>query len=277
MARRPEGKLLTRRRFALCCGGAALGLAVQTFVVEPRWLTVAHHTIHVRGLPEALQGLRIAQLSDLHLSSLASIHERVLQELKAFDPTLIVLTGDAVESADNLGALSELCSQLAPLAKSLVATPGNWEYWGHVPREALAKAYEKSSAKLLVNQRSEQQGLELVAIDDFCSGHSDVAAAFAGARADATRLVLTHAPGIFDTLPAGVPPFALGLAGHTHGGQLCALGKSVWLPPGSGSYVEGQYQTQNGPIVVSRGIGMSMVAARLTCRPQLVLITLDRE
>jgi hypothetical protein len=129
----------------------------------------------------------------------------------------------------------------------------------------------------LVNQCTEKEGLELVAIDDFCSGHSDARAAFAGARKGTTRVVLTHAPGIFDTLPAGLTPFALGLAGHTHGGQLCALGKSVWLPPGSGGYVEGQYQTPNGPIVVSRGIGMSMVAARLTCRPQLVLITLDRE
>lgn len=257
----------------LCCLGVAAG--VDALAVEPRWLTVSRNDVPVPGLPAAFNGYRIAQLSDLHLTSLGSLHEAVCREVASYDPQLVVISGDAVEAAEALGVLSTLCDRLAAPGRDVIATAGNWEHWGHVPTEALARAYSSTGARLLGNTSTRiASGPSIVAIDDFCSGHDDVAGALSAVVPAEVTLLVTHAPGIFDRLPATTPRFALGLAGHTHGGQVCALGKPVWVPPGSGRFTEGFYETSFGPVYVSRGIGTSVLPARFTCRPELSLFRL---
>jgi uncharacterized protein len=268
---------LTRRRVLGCCGGLLAAGTFDAFVVEPRWLSVTRRAISIPGLPASLDGLRIAHLSDLHLSELGSIHERVVSELERFSPELTAITGDSVEGVEALPVLRELAREVRRVSGEVLATPGNWEHWGSVPVEDLAAAYADGGARLLVNEATHAAGLVVVGIDDSCSGNADARAATQRVRVDpASSLVLTHAPGLFDELDASLPRFALGLAGHTHGGQICALGESVFVPPGSGRFVEGLYETALGPIAVSRGIGMSVIGARLTCRPELVLLTLHR-
>lgn len=268
---------LTRRRVLGCCGGLLAAGTIDAFVVEPRWLSITHRAVSVPGLPSGLDGLRIAHLSDLHLSELGSIHERVVAELGRFSPDLTAITGDSVEQPEALPALRAWSSEVGRVSGVVLATPGNWEHWGSVPREDLAAAYAAGGARLLVNEAISSAGLQIVGVDDSCSGNADPRAAMGRLQGDAaTRVVLTHAPGVFDELDASLPRFALGLAGHTHGGQLCALGKSVFVPPGSGRFVEGLYECSHGPIAVSRGVGMSVIGARLTCRPELVLVTLHR-
>lgn len=272
---RPLPRLSRRAwiRGGLCCAGLLAG--VDAIAVEPRWLVVSRHDVPVPGLPGALSGYRVAQLSDLHLTSLGSLHDAVCREVAAFDPHLVVLSGDAVESEAALGALQELCGRLAAPGRDIVATLGNWEHWGDVPLPALDAAYSRVGARLLGNESAAlPTGPRIVATDDFCSGHDDIGAALSSwAKAPATLLV-THAPGLIDALPAAMPPVALGLAGHTHGGQVCAAGRSVWVPPGSGRFREGMYTTRYGPVYVSRGIGTSMVPVRFTCRPELPLFRL---
>lgn len=267
---------LSRRawlRGGLCC--AAVGAGIDAVVVEPRWLTVSRHDVPVPGLPQALAGYRIAQLSDLHLTSLGSVHDAVCREVEAFEPQLVVLSGDAVESEAALGALQELCRRLAAPGRDVVATLGNWEHWGRVPLAALEAAYSRVGTRLLVNENvALPSGPRLVATDDFCSGHDDIGAALSSWAPAPVTLFVTHAPGIVDVLPRHMPGFALGLAGHTHGGQVCALGQSVWVPPGSGRFREGMYPTAAGPVYVSRGIGASIVPVRFTCRPELPLFRL---
>jgi uncharacterized protein len=268
---------LTRRRVLGCCGGLLAAGTIDAFVVEPRWLSITHRAVSVPGLPSGLDGLRIAHLSDLHLSELGYVHERVVAELERFSPELTAVTGDSVEGVEALAVLRGFVHDVGRVSGEVLATPGNWEHWGSVPLEDLAAAYADGGARLLVNEATHAAGLVVVGIDDACSGNADPRAATQRIRVDpASTLVLTHAPGLFDELDASLPRFALGLAGHTHGGQLCALGKSVFVPPGSGRFVEGLYETPLGPIAVSRGVGMSVVGARLTCRPELVLLTLHR-
>jgi uncharacterized protein len=272
---RPPQKLPRRAllRGGLFCACAAAG--VDAVLVEPRWLTVSRHEIAVPGLPGALAGYRIAQLSDLHLTSLGSLHDAVFREVTAFDPQLVVISGDAVESEGALTSLTELCRRLAAPGRDIVATLGNWEHWGHVPLLAVDAAYRRAGARLLVNESAAvPSGPRILATDDFCSGHDDIGAAIGTWSPSPVTLFVTHAPGLCDALPPSMPGFALGLAGHTHGGQVCAAGKSVWVPPGSGRFREGLYTTASGPVYVSRGIGTSLVPVRFTCRPELPLFRL---
>lgn len=269
---------LSRRaliRGALGCACAVAG--VDAIAVEPRWLAVTRHDIPVPDLPASLSGYRIAQLSDLHLASLGALHDAVCREVLAFDPQLVVLSGDAVESDSSLPALEDLCRRLSGPGRDVVATLGNWEHWGEVPVQALDGAYRRSGARLLQNESAAlPTGPRLLATDDSCSGHADVAASLASWAPSPATLLVTHAPGILDLLPRHMPSFALAMAGHTHGGQVCAAGEPVWVPPGSGRFREGLYSTPSGPAYVSRGIGTSVMPVRFTCRPELPLFRLLR-
>jgi predicted MPP superfamily phosphohydrolase len=259
-----------RSALRLILGGGAAALGGYSVALEPAWLEVTEHDVPVPGLPQALAGYRVAQLTDIHLSSLGRVHDRIFEALRTRSVQLVVITGDAVDRESALPVLTDLCHAIAASGSAMLATIGNWEHWGGVPRTALRAAYARGRVRLLGDESMRlDTGVAVIATDDFCSGNADVATALhAVPRAD-LRIFLSHAPGIFDTLPEGAPSFHLGIAGHTHGGQIGALGTAVWVPPGSGRFRAGMYATAHGPLYVSRGVGTSVVPARLTCRPEL--------
>ncbi|MDI1442708.1 metallophosphoesterase [Polyangium sp. 6x1] len=269
-------KRISRRDLLRVAGCCAVGIAaVDALAIEPAWMEITEHDVPVPGLPRGLEGFRIAHLSDLHLSSLGGVHDAVVEAMKSFQPNLVVLTGDSVDDPNALGVLSEFCRALAATGREVVATVGNWEHWGEVPRDDLRRAFVRVGAKLLGNESARlASGVTVVATDDFCSGHHDLSSALRDPPSGPARLFLTHAPGIFDELPQDAPRFDLGLAGHTHGGQVRAFGAPIWLPPGSGRYQSGMYTTTKGRMYVSRGIGTSVLPVRFTCRPELPVFRL---
>ncbi|WP_437599267.1 metallophosphoesterase [Sorangium sp. So ce590] len=267
---------ITRRAFLRSAAAGAVGLgAADGLLVEPRWLEITRHDIHVAGLPRSLDGFTIAQLTDVHLTSISGLHESVLAAVQEVAPQLVVLTGDVIDAEASLGALTDLCKGVEGSGRKVLATLGNWEHWGKVPIEGLHEAYARGGARLLGNEHTRlPEGLVVAATDDFCSGHHDVVPALRHLPNGPARLFLTHAPGLLDEVPPGAPRFDLALSGHTHGGQVRPLGFSVAVPPGSGRFVAGPYETRAGPAYVSRGIGTSVVPARFLCRPELPVFRL---
>ncbi len=275
MSARRFGRRRALAAFA-CCGAAVVG--ANAFVIEPRRLAITRRDAPVPGLPTALEGLTIAHLTDLHLSSIGAVEERLLAATREHDVKVIAITGDAVESRDALPVLAELIAEIGRASNAeVVATLGNWEHWGDVPFDALAATYAKANARLLGNEGTIlSRGIVAVGTDDHCSGFDDLAAALRATPDSALpRVLLTHAPGHLDRPPPGAPPFALCLAGHTHGGQI-RPGFTAWTPPGSGRFVAGAYETAAGPAYVSRGVGTSVLAARLLAPPELPIFRLVR-
>ncbi len=277
LADRPGG---ISRRGALaglaCCGLGAAG--IHAAAIEPRWLDVSELDIPVPNLPASLEGFRIAQLSDMHLSSVGALEEKVLAALRERDVGLVAITGDAIESEGAMTALAGFVRAIVTATKAeVVATLGNWEHWGDVPFDTLASAYREVGATLLGNAgKTLASGVVAVATDDHCVGLADLGAALrASPEGGAARILLTHAPGHLDRPPGGAPTFHLCLAGHTHGGQV-RPGFTVWTPPGSGRFVAGSYDTPAGRAYVSRGIGTSVLAVRLGSRPELPIFRLTR-
>jgi predicted MPP superfamily phosphohydrolase len=246
-------------------------VAVDAFGVEPRWLDAERHTVAIAGLPRALEGLRIVQITDAHLDGLGWVEEAILAEIDHAGPSLVVLTGDIVDHVDRFDDLTELCSAIARRGARVLATLGNWEHWGHLPLGELARAYARGGAQLLIDEWLEHEGLAIYASDDWTGGRPRGIPAGPTAPVE---ILLTHSPAFVDE--AAARPFGLCLAGHTHGGQI-RLGSLVpYLPPGSGRFVEGWYETEMGPLYVSRGTGTSGVPARFCCRPQLPVFELVR-
>jgi predicted MPP superfamily phosphohydrolase len=271
------GRGISRRALLAIMPAAAALIALDAVGVEPRSLEVTEHDIPVEALPATLEGYRVAQLTDVHLASVGQLHRAAAAAIDARGCQLVALTGDILDSAAHLPAVTELCGLLAAPGRTLLATLGNWEHRSRIPLRSLAAAYARGGARLLGNESvALADGPDVAATDDSSSGRDDVRAALRGLRSGRPALLLTHAPGLLDRLPAGAPRLALSLSGHTHGGQIRVAGRALYLPPDSGRFVDGRYDTRHGPAYVSRGVGTSLVPIRLDCRPELPILRLVR-
>ncbi len=266
---------LSRRNVLVGATAAVAGVALDAFGIEPHWLRVRRHDVPLPGLPASLEGFSIAQITDAHLTGLGAVEEAIVAALRRARPERIVLTGDLLDHTDRLGDLAELCSQLGELGASVVATLGNWEHWGALSLSELERTYARSGARLLVNDwlDGSETGVALYATDDGLAGTPRLPASTPSA---AVEVLMTHSPAYVDEAPGAAREFDLCLSGHTHGGQIRAGFFAPLVPPGSGRFVAGWYDTRMGPLYVSSGTGTSIVPARFCCRPELPIFTLVR-
>lgn len=273
---------------ALVNGGApvaaALGLigaagAVYAVFHEPRHPRLEQITLQFAHLPSALDGLRIAHVSDMHLGMpfTAENTRWAIDQVIAHRPDMLVLTGDFVSFASAIPSLPQI---LAPLQAwqpplGIFAVPGNHDYW-----EGFADVQhtlEPLGVEFLLNAHRRlhyrQAELVIAGVDDMWESMSDVAAALHGAPDGAFTLLLAHCPDVADTAAAhGVD---LQLSGHTHGGHVCLPGLgSLCLPRYGWRYAVGHHRVGAMQLYVSRGIGG--LPFRLGCPPEATLITLRR-
>lgn len=274
---------MTRRRFLAAAGVGLAGVAASTtygFAAEPRRVALSRHEVPIPGLAAELDGLRIVQVSDLHLHDGLHVAARRTMDLVAEEqPDITLLTGDMCECASQLGALeSAIAACRGRLATLLVM--GNWEYAAGITPARLAQSADAAGAQLLLNEASVLKvgtaPLAIVGLDDPRAGHADPARALGKVPSGATTLWTFHAPGFADRVPRELPAPALIVAGHTHGGQIRLPPLPALTPPGSGRFVAGWYRDAFAPLYVSRGIGTTGIRARFLCPPEVPLFTLRR-
>jgi len=276
-----SGPKVTRRGLLQAFGLSAMGAGMaglDGFLLEPRWLDVTFHTSHIAGLSRNLEGLKIAQISDLHFRQSSSLHGALAKSLDAENPSLVAFTGDLVDKQHFLPGLLEFLSSLKAPGRQILATLGNWEHWAGFTAAGLAGEYKRAGVQLMVNEETRaENGLMILATDDVLYSRTNVAemAKRRGPKKE-PLLLLTHSPSILDMPDWGPGFWDLALAGHTHGGQ-ARLGPYIpFLPPESGRFVNGWYQTASGPAYVSKGVGTTIMEVRFTCRPELAYFTLAR-
>lgn len=229
-------------------------------------------------LPAGLEGFRIALLADLHFGSLVPLAyvEHVLAVAAAQRPDLTVFAGDLVENA--LAARDGFCQALADFCRDWPACGvlGNHDYYGGNAR--LRHRLEQCGVRLLVNRShlfgAAGGGLAVVGLDDINCGRPDVDAAFAGVPDGAFTVVAGHCPDLADRLDGR--RVDLMLAGHTHGGQVCLLGKALVTFTRNRNYVRGLIRKPGFPLYVSRGLGVTGLPIRIGSDPELPIITLRR-
>ena len=254
------GPAITRRAalaLPLSAGAtAAFGFAQGVAPAELRPLPFRRTALH----PD-LVGLRILQLSDLHLGSGLDSRDlrRMVRAAREAKPDVVVLTGDV---ADKLEALTDglpILEELAP-RHGIYAVLGNHEYMSGVLDEML-DAYRASSVRLLVNEsvvvRVGGARLAILGIDDPFGKHErdffhTRVAACAGPRADFS-LLLSHRPeALAAAADAGID---LTLSGHTHGGQIGVLGRSLAEHLGIARLMWGFYRRGSSTLYTSAGAG----------------------
>ena len=273
--------VLTRRRFLLgaagAFGAAALG---DAFGVEPTAIDVTRHDLPVPQLPPALAGVRIACVTDVHLSRGVPPSARALVARLAVErPDIVLLAGDICNRRDDLATLASWVRDARGSAATF-ATLGNWEHEAGIDRLAGERAYGRAGVELLYNStaRVTFRGatLTVVGIDDPVLGRPDLPRALAAVGAEDHSIWMVHAPGYVDSVPRDVAPRpAAILAGHTHGGQIRLPFYTPYVPYGSGRFVAGWYKDTVAPLYVARGVGTVGIHARLFCPPELPVFTLS--
>jgi uncharacterized protein len=241
-------------------------------------------TISLPSLPQALQGVRLAHLSDLHICRPRRRYQTIADRLAAEQLDLLLLTGDYIihpgDEVDACRVLSELLSQIRPRF-------GAWGVFGNHDTPALCRMARDLPVRWLCNEATQVADLPLriVGLHSDTVRRPDAIAALAlgsAAGGPAARdvntmtLMLCHYPTMLPTAADLGVDFMV--AGHTHGGQCRlptghALVNSCDLPLGLTS---GILRHRNTLCAVSRGLGEVGLPLRLFCRPHLPIYTLCR-
>ena len=281
--------MLSRRTF-LTTGAAAAtaGLACAGYatVVEPHWLELVEHDLPIDQLPAGLDGVRLAQVSDIHVGPSVSDEYLIesLDRLRGYRPDIVVVTGDfisyrAPRRDEQFARLRELLPHLPAGRLGTFGILGNHDYgvgWSEaqVAARVVAEA-GRAGIHMLRNESHVVSGLELIGVDDLWAKQARPLTAQRGRTSDAA-LVLVHNPDTADTHPWGDYRGWM-LAGHTHGGQC----KPPFLPPPilpvqNRRYAAGEVTVDDQrTLYINRGLG-HLIRARFNVRPEVTLFTLRR-
>lgn len=264
----------TKTRIQLAFGIAFSVLVfIYGYAVEPYWIEITHHDVSEQ---REKVGLRVVQISDLHMHSIGRREAGVIATLHELRPDIVVFTGDVIDQPDFINTFREFVSKIPDVHR--VGVLGNWEYWSDADLQQLKLIYEsRQGSRLLVNETVDYEiknkRLRVIGLDDFTAGYPSLPWGVPLPQG-AVSLLLEHSPGFFDmpnlkTVLTG--RYDMCLSGHTHSGQITLFGIPLWTPRGSGHYKSGLYQTPNCPLYVSRGIGTSLVSIRLGARPEIAV------
>jgi predicted MPP superfamily phosphohydrolase len=274
----PDRKVFLARAVAGALTAGVLlvgGVGIVTANGTPNVQTVE---VTLDGLPPALDGFTIVQLSDLHVGPTIR-RERVqalVAQTNALHPDLIALTGDFVD-----GSVASLRDQVAPLA-DLKATHGTYFVTGNHETYSGANQWLDEFRRLglhtLRNERvwigNRDAGFDLAGVDDPSSFQAegrgaDVALALRGHDPRNAVVLLSHQPTVIDQ--AAKHAVGLMLSGHTHGGQIWPFGFLVGLQQ---PYMQGLHRRGNTWLYVSRGVGYWGPPMRLGAPPEVTRIVL---
>jgi predicted MPP superfamily phosphohydrolase len=269
-----------RRRFLQGLGVAGAAAAAGTL---PALAAAQDETAHAErvtfslpGLDPAHDGLRIAQLSDIHVGphTPPELVRAAIAEANAFAPDLVALTGDFLSRHPS--DLDDLRALLGGLAAPTLAVLGNHDV--AVDPAGTARVLRAHGYEVLENAwtrlRLRGAPLSVVGVGDHHTGRADVPAAFRGLPAGTSPVVLAHGPKTADRLRALGRPL-LQLSGHTHGGQInLPVVTPLLLASLREPYARGRYRVGEVRLYVNRGIGTTAVGLRIRAAPEVTLATL---
>ena len=282
-------QILTKKKTICILAGILLVLIVWT-----AWGNTAlernTYTISSRELPDAFDGYRIAQVSDLHNAEFGEGNERLLDMLREAEPDMIAITGDLIDSRK-----TNIVVALAFAKEAVKIAPCYYVSGNHEARvseyQDLKTGLEEAGVTVLddaqVKIETSGESITVIGVND-PSFHADYLTDDAAvidrklselaAEDPGFTILLSHRPELFDTYVAH--DMDLVLTGHAHGGQFRLPLIGGLIAPNQGlfpKYDAGLYSEGDTNMIVSRGIGNSIIPVRFNNRPEVVLIELKSQ
>lgn len=236
-------------------------------------------TLHYPNLPQSFDGYRVLHLSDFHIDGVDGLAEALVPILTAIKVELCVFTGDY--RFEDRGPCEGVYPRMRKVIDAISAEQGIWGILGNHDSAEIAYGLEALGVSMLVNESAEiRRGADsiwLAGVDDPFDYHrADLDAALAAVPEASFKILLAHAPEVYESASArGVNLY---LGGHTHAGQirLPVIGslKHNSHCPKEFSYGLWNHAGMKG--YTTSGIGCSSVPVRFHCPPEMVVFTLKR-
>lgn len=245
---------------------------------QNKHLETTHYTYAAEQLDADLEGYRIVQISDLHNAKFGKNNQKLVGRIRECEPDMIVLTGDLVDlNHTNVDRAVQFVDEIVKICPVYYVT-GNHEYWLEKSEyDELMDGLIGAGVVILDDQVVEismgDAKFRLVGLDDKSLADGTLEALLSDEKE--LTVVLAHEPQYFARYAGtGVD---LVLSGHAHGGQfrLPFVGGIVapdqeFLP----EYTAGEYYMDGTEMIVSRGLGNSVIPARLFNYPEIVCVEL---
>ena len=274
---------------------AVVAAVLITLVILIAWgntaLELNTYTVTSARLPENFDGYRIAHISDLHNAEMGEENENLLTMLREADPDMIAITGDLIDSRNTN---VEIALQFAQEAMKIAPC-----YYVSGNHEARVNAYEELktgliSAGVIILEDTqteisiEGQTITLIGVNDpsfqtdYLFGDSETVMSSKLTElhtdGDVFTILLSHRPELFDTYADH--DVDLVLSGQAHGGQFRLPFVGGLVAPNQGLFPEydaGIYTDGNTNMLVSRGVGNSILPFRINNRPEVIIIELKHK
>ena len=271
----------------------AVSIAFVAIVIWIAWgnsaLMVNEIKITNDKIPQSFEGFRIAQVSDLHNAELGKDNNKLIEKLNECEPDIIVLTGDLIDSNHtNLEVALSFAQQAVKIAPCYFVT-GNHEAWVGSQYEELKTSLENAGVTVLQDEAIElnygDECIQLIGLNDpdFSERDSFLSESILETKlsqvniSNGFTILLSHRPEHFNVYQN--KNIDLVLSGHAHGGQFRLPFLGGVIAPNQGlfpKYDAGTYTENGTTMIVSRGIGNSIIPFRVNNRPEIVLVELHR-
>jgi uncharacterized protein len=275
--------MMTRRRFLGHSATSVAALGLYSWGVEPHWLEVVYRPLPVRGLPNALAGRTLVQISDVHVGTQVDDEYVVgaFRRIAELQPEIVVMTGDFISYHPGVFAQAAIVYRHFPQGRlATLAILGNHDYGRAWSDPAVADAVVDTVAPLgirvLRNEIHDVEGLQIVGFDDWWGRRFEPGRALAALDVHRPAIALSHNPDTVD-LPVWSNFRGWILSGHTHGGQC----KPPFLPPPiipvkNKRYTAGAFELSGTrSLYISRGVG-HLTRVRFNVRPEVTVFRLER-
>lgn len=255
---------------------------------QNRHLETTYYTYKVEQLGTDLEGYRIVQISDLHNAKFGKNNQKLVDRIRECEPDMIVLTGDLVDSNHtNVDRAVQFVDEIMKICPVYYVT-GNHEYWLDTSEyENLMDGLASAGVIILDDQVVEiskgDAKFRLVGLDDKSLADGTLGTLLNNAQNVAHEdsekkeftVVLAHEPQYLARYAStGVD---LVLSGHAHGGQFRLPFVGGIVAPDQGflpEYTAGEYYMNGTEMIVSRGLGNSVIPVRLFNYPEIVCVEL---
>jgi hypothetical protein len=268
--------------------GILVGISIFLYL-QNNVISITEVKITSSKIPSSFKGYKILQISDLHNKKFGDNQDVLIQKVKSINPDIIAITGDLIDSKSYDAEMSMQVIRELVKEYPVYFVTGNHEKWSG-KYNSLEKKLKKQHVTVLRNEHVIiQKGgheINLLGIDDpeFNTGDIDegsivkdaIVKAKIETQPDRYNVLLSHRPEFLEEYAE--EKVDLVLSGHAHGGQVRLPFIGGLVAPNQGilpKYTAGLYEQQNTSMMVSRGLGNSIIPQRVFNRPEIVVVQLN--
>ena len=276
---------------------AVLLLFILFCVWQNNSIVVTKMNYKNKKIPQEFNGFKILHVSDFHNKKFGKNHKRIIEKIKEINPDVVLIIGDTIDCHLPKPKIAYEFLELLTKISSAYLVSGNHE---HVcgRYDEFIKGYKKTGVNVIddisIEIEKNNEKLKILGISDLTGDitanafgyiNNDTKSIFEEKIKNVTSkynknefgILLAHRPELIELYAKY--NIDLVLSGHAHGGQFRFLGIKGVIAPGQGffpKYTSGLYKKGKTSMIVSRGLGNSVIPIRIFNRPELVVINLEK-